>query len=133
MHPLVYLASPYTHADADVRKRRYEAACREAARLMLAGHTVFCPVAHSHPIAEQMPDGNAVDGELWKRQDAPYLQFCSAMVVVKMPGWEQSSGIKHEIERAIAREIPITYVSPAHHEMCGDPMGCHPDCIYMTP
>jgi hypothetical protein len=49
---LVYLASPYTHADKAVMEDRFRAACRYAACLMRRGINVFSPIAHSHPIAQ---------------------------------------------------------------------------------
>lgn len=112
MARLSYLASPYTHADAEIRRRRYEAACQKAAELMLAGKTIFCPIAHSHPIAEQMPEGKAIDGEFWKRQDQPYIEMCDELIVLMLPGWAKSSGIAHEVMVATERRIPIRYIEP---------------------
>ncbi len=39
----VYLASPYSHDDAEVRKSRFNTACRIAGELMNAGLVVFSP------------------------------------------------------------------------------------------
>lgn len=109
---LCYLASPYTHVDPAIREQRYLAVCKKAAELMLAGKVIFSPIAHSHPIAEQMPDGCAVDGKLWQKQDAPYVEFCDEMIVLMLDGWENSSGVRHEIERANQRGIPVSYERP---------------------
>ena len=56
---MIYLACPYSHDDSSVREHRFHAACRAAAQLIRAGHVVFCPVVHSHPLAE-------VDADHWK-------------------------------------------------------------------
>lgn len=109
---LTYLASPYTHPDPDVRKARYDAACKKAAELMLAGKVIFCPIAHSHPIAMQMPEGCDIDPDLWKKQDAPYVWMCDEMIVLQLDGWEKSGGVRHEIEVATSRRIPIHYERP---------------------
>lgn len=109
---LVYLASPYTHSDLAVRDARFRAACRKAAAMMREGRITFCPIAHSHPVALEMPDGLAVDGEFWKQQDAPYLEACNEMVVLMIDGWDKSKGVAHEIERATERGIPIFYEYP---------------------
>ena len=108
---LTYLASPYTHPDPKVREERYLAACKKAAELMLEGKVIFCPIAHSHPISEQMPDGKAVDGAFWKHQDEPYMAMCDELIVYMLPGWDTSSGVQHEIQVAEERGIPITYLS----------------------
>lgn len=115
---LTYLASPYTpppeledlEARARAREERYEAACRAAAKLMLEGRVVFCPIAHSHAIERHFPTVAA--GPFWERQDAPYLVACTDMVVLKLPGWERSAGVRHEVEVAQFRGIPITYMEP---------------------
>ena len=106
----MYLASPYTHPDPKVREERYVLACKKAAELMLAGKVIFCPIAHSHPIAEHMPVGKIVDGAFWKRQDEPYVAICDEMIVYMLPGWDKSSGIAHEVRVAEQRGIPITYI-----------------------
>jgi hypothetical protein len=109
---LAYLASPYSHADPEVMRERYVAVCRKAAELMLAGKVIFCPIAHSHPIAERMPEGCAVDHDLWVKQDAPYLEMCDELIVLMLPGWAQSRGIAHEVKIAQFRGIPIRYIEP---------------------
>ncbi len=62
---MIYLASPYTHADPAVRQRRFEAACRTSAVLICRGQTVFSPIAHSHAICAY---GVPLDWRFWKRQ-----------------------------------------------------------------
>ena len=112
MTGLSYLASPYTHSDPTVREARYHAACKKAAELMLEGKVIFCPIAHSHPISEHMPDGCAVDATLWKKQDEPYVAMCDEMIVLCLDGWETSRGVLHEINEAQNRGIPIIWVEP---------------------
>ena len=107
---LTYLASPYTHADKEVRRDRYMAACKAAAKLMLAGEVVFAPIAHSHPIEAYFDKNEGHD--FWMRQDAPYLEACSKLVVLTIDGWDKSSGVAHEIRRAVERGIPIEYLAP---------------------
>ena len=129
MARLTYLASPYTHADPAVREARYVAACKVAAELMLAGKVIFCPIAHSHPISEHMPEGCAVDPDLWKKQDEPYVGVCDELIVLRLRGWEKSGGVAHEIKEATARGIPVIYMDYHEHYSCGDEVGCHPLCV----
>ena len=105
-----YLASPYTHDDADVRHERYVCACRAAAYLMARGEVIFSPIAHSHPIEQQ--GGRMESGEFWRRQDEPYLEFCSKLYVLLLAGWDRSAGVAHEIRRAIERGIPVEFIEP---------------------
>ena len=109
---LTYLASPYSHPELDVRAERYWLACKKAAELMLQGEAVFAPIAHSHPISLHMPEGKAVDHELWLAQDIPILRRCDVLKVLLLPGWDQSQGVREEIEVAVACRIPVEYIKP---------------------
>ena len=107
---LSYLASPYTNPDKAVREQRFNLVCEKAAALMRVGKVVFSPIAHSHPI--DLLFDHPESGEFWKKQDAPYLEFCSELIVLMIDGWEQSKGLAHEIEVATKRGIPVIYERP---------------------
>lgn len=104
---MIYLASPYSHADANIRQRRFEVACRAAAKLICQGQTVFSPIAHSHAICAY---GVPLDWRFWERHDRRYLEACDEVVVLLIDGWRESVGVQAEI--AIARKLgkPITYL-----------------------
>jgi len=106
---VIYLASPYSHSDPAVREQRFRDVCRGAAVLMRAGHAVFSPIAHSHPLVEHgLPTG----WSFWERYDREHLDRCDEVVVLMLDGWEESVGVREEIR--IAREMgkPIQYVAP---------------------
>ena len=94
---MIYLASPYTHADAGVREERFRAACRAAATLMRQGHVVFAPIVHGHPlVAEGLP----IEWPWWERFDREHLSRCDEVVVLMLDGWESSAGVQAEIRIA---------------------------------
>jgi len=107
---VIYLASPYSHPDPAVREQRFREACVAAAALLRAGHAVFSPIAHSHPLVAH---GLPTDWSFWERQDREHLQRCDEVVVLMLDGWEASVGVREEIR--IAREIgkPVRFVDPA--------------------
>ena len=107
----IYLASPYSHPDSAVRLARFEAACIAAGKLMVAGATVFCPIAHSHPIGELL-DAGAQSHEMWMKQDLPLLARATGLAVLMLDGWASSRGVNEEIEFAIKCQIPVTYIQP---------------------
>jgi hypothetical protein len=109
----IYLASPYSHADLKVMEERYTRVCKYAAELMAQGHRVFSPIAHSHPIAEFMPDALRTDFEFWMKQDLPILRYANELAVLMLAGWQMSRGIRREIEYAAAVGVPIRYVEAA--------------------
>lgn len=112
-----YLASPYSVKNPIsqrqatlLRFKRYEKVCRMAAELMKQGEVVFCPIAHSHPIETLGMPGELYGQDFWLKQDFPLLKAAKELIVFKMDGWDQSSGVKAEIEFAKANNIPIRYI-----------------------
>ena len=105
---MIYLASPYTHPDRDVRQERFEAACRAAAALIRRGHVVFSPIAHSHCINQH---GLPVEWSYWERQDRRLLAACEELWVLQLDGWEHSRGVLAEIAIARALGKPVRFVS----------------------
>ncbi len=91
-----YLASPYTKYPGGLTSA-WEDVCRTAAWLTERQVPVFCPIAHSHPIAIH---GNLdpTDHELWLSSDAPMMRAACGLLIVEMPGWMDSYGVGVEIE-----------------------------------
>lgn len=105
---LYYLASPYTCSDPEVRRWRFEAACRAAAELISQGKIVFSPIAHSHVICQY---GIPLDWQYWQKHDRRYLEVCDEVIVLMLDGWQESVGVQAEI--AIAWELgkPVSFLS----------------------
>jgi hypothetical protein len=92
---MIYLASPYSHPDAFVRERRFQAACEAAARLMQDGHHVFSPIAHSLTIAVH---GVPTDWTYWKTFDSHMLAACGELAVLSR-GTHASTSARGYLER----------------------------------
>ena len=105
---MIYLASPYSHDDPNVRTQRFDDVCFMASLLMKRGFKVFSPIAHSHPIA--VPWGLPDDIEFWKDFDFWFIDRCDEFWVLMIDGWDESKGIEKEIDFAEAIEKPIKYV-----------------------
>lgn len=104
---LVYLASPYSDPDPTVRQRRFEEVCKAANFLMKCAYTVFCPVAHSHPI--ELAGSKIEDHDFWMEQDIAILKHASRLVVLRLDGWKESLGVQREIAIAKTLLMPINY------------------------
>jgi len=111
---LIYLSSPYSGDEDD----RYMLACEAAGKLMLAGYTVFSPIAHNHTIARVscVP----MDYAYWKRYSHIMLSHCALMAVLTLPNWEDSVGVSGEIDDARSVGLPIAYLDP-DFEITADP------------
>lgn len=112
MNELVYLASPYSHANPLIKALRYEQACRAAGRLMKQGVCVFSPIAHSHPIEQHFEDGSIEGHDFWLKQDFAVLGRCSRLIVLQLEGWEASHGVAAELEYAKNHGIPFEFMEP---------------------
>ena len=110
MKKLIYLASPYSSSCEATRERRFEAACIATGALMRKGYVVFSPIALAHPIAVRcgLPKG----WEYWKQFDETFLSACSYPVVLQLPGWDVSEGVKAETLVADDLGLPTYYVLP---------------------
>jgi hypothetical protein len=105
---LIYLASPYSNPDRAVRVERFNAACRAAAKLMHQGKLIFCPIAHTHPIAEI--GGLPLGWMFWERYDQAMLAVCGRMIVLRLDGWEMSLGVAAEIKAMRDAGKPVEFM-----------------------
>lgn len=107
--PLHYLATPYSRYFGG-REQAYIEACKCAALLIKRGLFVFSPIAHSHPIAE-IGGIDPLCADTWLPLDLAMLDECDGLLVVMMPDWDQSEGIKKEIARARELGKPVSFLS----------------------
>ena len=94
---IYYLACPYTHKDKSVRVQRFQAANEAAAHLIEHKLVVYSPISMTHPIDEIMAEEEATLGsDYWVNFDEAFMDFCAEMIILPLPGWDTSSGIKRE-------------------------------------
>jgi hypothetical protein len=116
---LIYLAVPYSYKDADpavvatVKESRFKIVNKVASKLMAEGNYIFSPISHTHPIAlaGQLPG----DWQFWEGYDRCILSFCSKIIVLRLPGWETSTGVQAEIKIGTELGIPVEYID--HEEV----------------
>jgi hypothetical protein len=78
-----------------------------AAMLLGAGHVVFSPIVHSHPLVEH---GLSAGWKFWERFDHQHLERCDEVVVLLLDGWRESIGVQAEIRLARELSKPVRYV-----------------------
>ena len=108
----VYLGSPYTHPDKEVRRERWEQACRAAAwlRSRCGFSRVFSPVAHGHPITEL--GGGGVEFDSWSEFDLAQLIASRAFGRLRIDGWRESEGLGIETLKAVHHGLIIFDMRP---------------------
>ena len=106
---MIYLASPYSHPDPLVVKTRYLLVMQTCAALINAGRFVWSPIVHCHEMTQlhNMPS----DAEFWKHYNFDFMRRADEIMVLKIPGWDQSKGVKMEIDFAQYNNIPLYYVN----------------------
>lgn len=109
--PFVYIASPYTDPDAEVRHKRYVEACNFTRWVALVVKlTPYSPIVHWHDITvkHDLPK----DHEFWNKIDKDLLREATTMYVLAIPGWDTSKGIASEIAFATKHKINTVLAEP---------------------
>jgi hypothetical protein len=108
---IIYLACPYTHADHDIRELRFNAATVAAAHLIEHGHIVYSPITMTHPIDTVLAsDAATLGSDYWIKFDEAFMDVCSELIVLKIDGWDTSSGIRREIEYFREQGKPVSFL-----------------------
>jgi Domain of unknown function (DUF1937) len=111
---IVYVAAPYSDPDPEVRIRRFEAVTRYAATLVAAGRIVYSPLTHSHPIDLVLIErGVSCDSDFWVTFDEAFMAICTEIHVLKLDGWERSSGVNREINYFARHHRLVIFVDPS--------------------
>jgi hypothetical protein len=105
-----YLATPYTRYPHGIERACADAAAL-AGRLLKAGVTVYCPVAHGHTIS-QHSGIDPLDLTIWLPFNDAMLDAASSLIVAEMDGWQESQGVKYEIDKFEKAGKPIFMLSP---------------------
>ena len=105
---LTYLAAPYRHPSEAVQDARLEAVSRVAAALTDIDRRAFCPLTYAQALLDH--GFGRKDDRWWYEYDVGWLPHCDELVVLMLPGWEESEGVRIEIEVAGTLGIRICYL-----------------------
>lgn len=108
MDKLIYIGSPYSHPDDEVRHNNFRLVSDLAARLCSEGKVAFSPITYGHTLLDfkEMPS----DWKFWQNFCLSFLVHADELLVYQMPGWDQSRGLADEIEFAKQHNITVTYL-----------------------
>lgn len=108
--PIYYLAAPYTHSDPKIRRFRVKAVTQMAYNLFREGRLIYSPLTHNVPI-----DCLGIFGDhlAWKDFDHTMLARSEGLILLQLPGFEESKGVKAEIDRAREIGLPIEIITPS--------------------
>lgn len=113
---MIYLCSVYSlnpdgrgsKAMVSLMEKRWAYAMKRTAEFLKDGVVLFSPIAHCHELSlrHDIPK----TWEFWKQIDFGYIEACSHVWVLKMPGWRDSTGITAEIKEAHRLGKPVVYI-----------------------
>ena len=105
----IYLASPYSHPDPEVREARY-IAVRDATTWHLQRRLwVYSPIVHCHDLAKA--GGLPTDFDFWQDYNRTMIFHADSLYVLVIAGWQQSKGVTKEILYAKELKLPIIHIT----------------------
>ena len=113
----IFLACPYSHSDPRVTEQRFIACNEVAAKIVESGAAVYSQVTMSHPINSVLAATDKTKiGALWGPVDLVFMEAMDELIVLDLPGWDASSGIKRELEYFDSRQKPTNLWSAVAHQ-----------------
>ncbi len=105
---LSYIALPYTSEDKSEVEYRVKRFCEIDSLLNIGGLLTVSPVLKHllFSVNEKLP----TDWNFWKSLSYRLLSSCDVLIVLKLKGWEKSTGVSAEIAFAKEKNIPIFYI-----------------------
>src|SRR5260370_25301843 len=105
----------YTDARTEIREARFRAATSAAAKLIERGRIVFSPVTMTHPIDRVLAgEHHTLGSKFWVRFDEPFMERCDEIVILRVDGWEKSSGVSRERRFFQDRGLPVSFMDPIY-------------------
>jgi hypothetical protein len=111
---LVFLSGPYSSTPD--KNHLYESIMRASSLYMIRnqGARVVSPLFY-HPALALVPEMGS-DYNFWGDYSRELLQKCEKVIVLKYPGWDESTGVKDELATASAANIPVEYLEYADYQ-----------------
>lgn len=118
--PLIYLASPHTHADPARVNIRFDQAQIATILLMQQGFIVYSPIVYTHPLwrlSQSTKPGCTLHGlgewkhEDWLEFDRHMMERCDKCLVLAIDGWDTSKGVALEMDYFTKAGKPVYFAS----------------------
>ncbi len=105
---MIYIAAPYSYKDKQVVEHRVKTVCEYSAKLLEGEISCISPITTGTGILlhADLP----TDFEFWKRLSYDLLKVSDEVHILMLDGWEESIGVKAEIEFAMAFGKTIKYI-----------------------
>lgn len=112
---MIYVASPYTHPEKSVMKKRYKEVMKFTAHLLKRGLHAYSPIVHCHSMAVKF--NLPRDASFWESYNFHMISLAESMAVLCAEGWEESVGIKGELKEAAKLNMSVGFHNPITYEV----------------
>lgn len=102
---MYYIAAPYWHESEQVRNERRNQVIAYSMMLTRRGVLNYSPLLYTERFKK-----TAVPESFWLEHGKRMVDACDVVRVLCLDGWQESSGIAGEVERAEGQGKPIEYV-----------------------
>ncbi len=99
---------PYSSKIEGVTEERFEKALKLASFLMLQNIHIISPVLQGHVIVKKYKVPS--DWAYWEEYCVKVMSACDSILIFKLSGWQESSGVKGENEEARKLKLPIYFI-----------------------
>jgi hypothetical protein len=106
---LFYLAAPYSHDNPLVVQERMDIFARCETALMIQNIATVSPLAKHYTVVQR---GAGTDWQFWENYSRILLKRCDHLIILTMPGWYKSKGVRGELDFARDNRIPYSFVKP---------------------
>jgi|TARA_R100001129_G_C5295667_1_gene240989 hypothetical protein len=108
------LAKGYSPEAKTLRQQRFEYVGDRIAGWMNDGLKVYSPICHCHELANR--NSLPKDYTFWQEFDRHMIDVAEEVFVLKMPLWEDSTGITDEVKYAKSTGKKVTYFEVDDYE-----------------
>lgn len=116
-----YISNPYNGTE-EQKEQRAQIAAEVCGFLLKKGIYAWSPIVHNHAMMKTF-NQFTLEERRTKILDFDFslLKSSKGMIVLKIEGWDQSYGVKAEIDLCNQLSIPIKYLDPQHLINVDDP------------
>ena len=108
-----YLALPYSHKSERVMVERAAISDFIFAELSKEGRVIYAPISSCHYIART--HGMPTDWRFWGLMGREFMMVMDRMLVIPLPGWQDSIGLTAELVLAKEFEVEVEFLDLTYY------------------
>lgn len=109
MSKKIFVAGPFNHPDKKVKDYRTRTIAQYCVKIFNEGNFPVSALLSGLAIVNYSCLPVPTDTETWRNFSIKYVEGCDELHILKLEGWEESSGLKTEIATAERLGILIKY------------------------